>query len=170
MKIPYRYRGLVRLVVLLVVLPGAAWLSALRESCAVWRDCRRLDRALAATDFRAAGAEQAEPFSAACPELILSGGLLDSVRRYAPSDVRTTGYLPVVTLREAGICVHTAQITLTGTHADLLRTLHRLEQRLTTCRVRSAEWRTTLRPRTRQRQLLLTLYVQQPYLIPNEHE
>ena len=41
------------------------------------------------------------------PELILSGGLLDSVRRFAPAGVRATGYVPVTTLRQDGIEIHT---------------------------------------------------------------
>ena len=170
MKISYRYQGLLRLVLLFVVLPGAAWQSTLRGSLAAWRDCRRLDRAVAAADIRDALPERAEPASAVCPELILTGLLLDSVRRCAPPGVRATDYLPAVTLQEAGIALHTAQITLTGTYADLLQTLHALERRLPACRIGSATWRTTAHPRTRQRQLRLTLYVQQLQPIANKYD
>lgn len=170
MKISYRYRGLLRLVLLFVVLPGAAWQLSLRGSFATWRDCRRLDRAVAAADIRNAVPEHAKPASTACPELILSGLLLDSVRQCAPPGVRTTDYLPAVTLQEAGIALHTAQITLTGTYANLLQTVYTLEQRLPACRIRSATWRTTAHPRTRQRQIRLTLYVQQLQPIVNKYD
>ena len=105
------------------------------------------------------------PAAVEAPELILSGGLLDSVRRFAPAGVRATGYVPVTTLRQDGIEIHTAQLTLTGPFAELLRTVETLERRLPACRLRSAEWQTATRPRTRPTQLTLTLYIQQLTLI-----
>ena len=59
----------------------------------------------------------------------------------------------------------TAQLTLTGPFAELLRTVETLERRLPACRLRSAEWQTATRPRTRRTQLTLTLYIQQLTLI-----
>ena len=63
------------------------------------------------------------------------------------------------------IKIHTAQLTLTGPFAELLRTVETLERRLPACRLRSAEWQTATRPRTRRTQLTLTLYIQQLTLI-----
>ena len=56
--------------------------------------------------------------------------------------------------------------TLTGPFTELLRTVETLERRLPACRLRSAEWQTATRPRTRRTQLTLTLYIQQLTLIP----
>ena len=78
---------------------------------------------------------------------------------------RATGYVPVTTLRQDGIEIHTAQLTLTGPFAELLRTVETLERRLPACRLRSAEWQTATRPRTRRTQRTLTLYIQQLTLI-----
>ena len=105
------------------------------------------------------------PAAVEAPELILSGGLLDSVRRFAPAGVRATGYVPVTTLRQDGIEIHTAQLTLTGPFAELLRTVETLARRLPACRLRSAEWQTAPRPRARRPRLTLTLYIQQLTLI-----
>ena len=113
----------------------------------------------------AAGDVSTLPAAVEAPELILSGGLLDSVRRFAPAGVRATGYVPVTTLRQDGIEIHTAQLTLTGSFTELLRTVETLERRLPACRLRSAEWQTATRPRTRRTQLTLTLYIQQLTLI-----
>lgn len=49
--------------------------------------------------------------------------------------------------------------------SELLRTVETLERRLPACRLRSAEWQTATRPRTRRTQLTLTLYIQQLTLI-----
>ena len=154
MNLPYRYRGLGLLALLVLALPWAAWRFALSDTFGAWRECGRLERRLDAL----------APTTPA-PELILSGGLLDSMRRFAPAGVRATGYVPVTTLRQDGIEIRTAQLTLTGPFAELLRTVDALERHLPACRMRSAEWQTVVQPRTRRTQLTLTLHIQQLTLI-----
>ena len=169
MNMPYRYRGLGLLALLVVALPWMAWRFALHDTFAAWRECRRLERrleALVPTAPTAPAARPLWPSAVEAPELILSGGLLDSVRRFAPAGVHATGYVPAVTLRQDGIEIRTAQLTLTGPFAELLRTVDALERCLPACRLRSAEWQTIVQPRTRRPQLVLTLYVQQPIFEP----
>lgn len=161
MNMPYRYRGLGLLALLVVALPWMAWRFALSDTFGAWRECRRLERRLEALAPTTPATGASVPSAVGVPELILSGGLLDSVRRFAPADVHATGYVPAVTLRQDGIEIRTAQLTLTGPFAELLRTVDALERRLPACRLRSAEWQTTAQPRTRRPQLVLTLYVQQ---------
>ena len=163
MNAPYGYRGVTLLALLVVALPWAAWRFALHDTLAAWRECGRLERRLEAL-APATGGDA--PPAVTPPESILSGGLLDSVRRFAPVGVHATGYVPAVTLQQDGIEIHTAQLTLTGPFAELLRTVDALERRLPACRLRSAEWQTTTQPRTRQPQLTLTLYIQQPIFEP----
>lgn len=166
MNVPYKYRGAALLALLIIILPGAAWHFALSDTFGAWRECRRLERRLEILAPMTPATEAAMPSAVETPELILSGALLDSVRRFAPAGVRATGYQPEVTLRQDGIEIHTAQLTLTGGFGELLRTTDALERRLPACRVRSAEWCTAVQPRTRRTQLVLTLYVQQPSLNP----
>lgn len=165
MKLTYRYRGLGLLALLFVVLPWAGWHFALHDTYAAWRECRHLESRLDALGPIPA-ADAAVPRAAAMPELILSGALLDSVRRMAPSGVQATGYTPATTLRQDGIEIRTAQLTLAGTFAGLLRTVDMLERRLTECRLQSVEWRTTTEPRTRRVQLTATIYIQQLIMKP----
>lgn len=49
MTLPYRYRGVVLLSLIVLVLPWAAWRFALRDTFGAWRDCRRLSAQLSAT-------------------------------------------------------------------------------------------------------------------------
>ena len=164
MNVPYRYRGAALLTLLLLVLPGAAWRLALHDTLTAWWECRRLERRLESLDaVPTAFGPEFRP-AAGMPEAILSGGLLDTLRRMAPPSVAVAGYLPVVTLREEGIEIHTARVTLAGPFHDLLRTVEALERDLPACRLRTAEWETVAQPRTRRAQLVLTLYVQQPIL------
>ena len=136
MTLPYRYRGVVLLSLIVLVLPWAAWRFALRDTFGAWRDCRRLS---------AAGVQGAE--------LILSGGLLDTVRLAAAhAAVQVAGYEPLVTLRQDGLAVHTARLTLTGGCTALLRVVAELERALPRCRLRSMEWRTATDRRTRRLQ------------------
>ena len=165
MKLTYRYRGLGLLVLLFVVLPLAGWHFALHDTCAAWRECRHLESRLNALGPIPASAA-AVSRAAAMPELILSGALLDSVRRMAPTGVQATGYTPATTLRQDGIEIRTAQLTLAGSFAGLLRTVDMLERRLTECRLQSVEWRTTTEPRTRRVQLTATIYIQQLIMKP----
>jgi len=168
MSVPYNYRGLGLLALMALLLPWAAWRFALSGTFGTWRECRRLERRLDALVPTTPATGVAVPSAVELPELILSGGLLDSVRRFAPAGVRTTGYAPAVTLRQDGIEVRTAQLTLTGSFAGLLRTVEALERRLTACRLRSAEWQTAAQPRTRRTQLTLTLHIQQLTLNPEQ--
>lgn len=164
MSVPYRYRGAALLALLLLALPGAAWRLALHDTLTAWRECRRLERQLDNLDAVPTGPGSEFRSSAGMPEAILSGGLLDTLRRMSPSSVVVAGYLPAVTLREEGIEIHTARVTLAGSFHDLLRTVEALERDLSGCRLRSAEWQTVAQPRTHRPQLVLTLYVQQPIM------
>ena len=154
MNLPYRYRGLSLVGLLALLLPWAAWHFALSDTFGAWRECGRLERRLDALAPTTPATGATVPAAVEAPELILSGGLLDSVRRFAPAGVR-----------QDGIEIHTAQLMLTGPFAELLRTVETLERRLPACRLRSAEWQTATRPRTRRTQLTLTLYIQQLTLI-----
>ena len=165
MNLPYRYRGLSLVGLLALLLPWAAWHFALSDTFGAWRECGRLERRLDALAPTTPATGATVPAAVEAPELILSGGLLDSVRRFAPAGVRATGYVPVTTLRQDGIEIHTAQLMLTGSFTELLRTVETLERRLPACRLRSAEWQTIVQPRPRRTQLTLTLYIQQLTLI-----
>ncbi len=115
MNLPYRYRGLSLVGLLALLLPWAAWHFALSDTFGAWRECGRLERRVDALAPTTPATGATVPAAVEAPELILSGGLLDS--------------------------------------------------RLPACRLRSAEWQTVTRPRTRRTQLTLTLYIQQLTLI-----
>lgn len=159
MTLNYNYRGLALLALLVVVLPIGAWHFALGDTFATWCDCRQLSARL---QTLAPEPAHPTPVVAEGSELILSGGLLDTVRRAAAElPVRVAGYEPLVTAEHDGIAVHTARVTLTGSYPGLLGVVAKLEKSLPGCRFRSLEWHTVAERRTRRPQLLLTLYIQQ---------
>lgn len=161
MSLPYKYRGVVLLALLVVMLPWAAWRFALRDTFDAGRDCRRLTAQLAATAPRGE-AQQPEIAMVEGSEVVLSGQLLDVVRQTATDlRVQVTGYEPLVSLRQDGVAVHTAQLTLTGSYTSLLQVVGELERTQPQCRLRSLAWHSTTDRRTRRTQLTLTLYIQQ---------
>lgn len=158
MKLPFRYRGLVWLVLLVIVLPGITWCLALQNTCAAWRDCHRLNVRLSSLKpcVRPPTVRQE------MPELILSGLLLDSVRLATEVyGARVLGYEPQLTLRQESLGIHTAQISITGSYVSLLRVIDRLECSLPSCRLLSLKWRVAPDRHTRLMQLTTTLYIQQ---------
>lgn len=161
MNVPGKYRGAGMLALLFLLLPWTAWRFALRDTCAAWRDCRRLTERLEAVreERRAPGADLV------CDaELIRSGALLDTLRRLVPT-LQVAGYAPVVTQRTDGLALHTAELILTGDFRSLLQTVAALENALPACRLRTLAWHTSTDRRTRRTQLTLTLYLQQA--VPN---
>lgn len=159
MSVPYKYRGVLLLALLVVVLPGAAWRFALRDTLGAWRDCRQLTARL---ETLAPVAAQKTAVAAPDRELILSGGVLDTVRRAAGMrSVQVAGYEPQVTSEQDGAAVHTAQLTLTGRYTELVRVVDALERALPACRLRSLAWSAQTDRRQRRPQLTLTLYIQQ---------
>lgn len=165
MTLPYKYRGLAVLALLIIVLPWTAWRFALRDTFGAWRGCRRLTTQLAAMT---PAVQPGKPSVRATqgPELVLSGLLLDVVRQAAAGrSVQIAGYEPLVTLQQDGMAVHSAQLTLTGCFTELLHVVGELERTLPRCRLRSLGWHTATDRRTQRTQLMLTLYMQQIVLI-----
>lgn len=72
MKLPYRYRGVTLLALLVVVLPWATWRFALYDTFAAWCDCRRLMRELKVTTPRNHGLQSFDGVCTDAPELIFS--------------------------------------------------------------------------------------------------
>lgn len=164
MKIPYQFRGLIQLVVLFVVLPVAMWYFALHNTVITWAKNQRMNRTLKAENFQTGSAHQDTKVFSENQELILSGRLLDSIRSFATPEIRVTEYSPMVSVQDTGVSIHSTQLTLTGTFPGLLAMVDQFEKHLVTCRLQSMEWRMTISPQSRQPQLALTLYIQQPVI------
>ncbi len=154
MNLPYRYRGLAMTTALLVLLPAVAWRHALSDTLRTACECRRLRTRISTVPETYSDSN--DTFSDR-RELILSGMILGLV----PDNVSVTGCTPSITERQGTLEVHTAELTMTGTFADLLRAMHFIEREVPECAVHSAVWRITADHTARSRQLTLTLYIQQ---------
>lgn len=154
MKLPYPYRGLAMLSALIVLLPAAAWRYAVSGTVRTAIECRRLRAQTAAIP---AAPSDSAAFVAGTRDMLLSGLLLG----HAGCDVQVTGYTPVVTDCQGALAVHTAELSMAGTFADLLHSLHRIERAAPECVVRSVCWSLAADRAAKSERLTLTLYVQQ---------
>ena len=162
MKLPYKYRGVVYLSLLFVLLPWAAWYYAIGNTVYAAIECRRLTTRLQATDSRAATSDFDPAAYADQQELVLSGVLLDALQgEIAALNLRVTGYVPVITEQQEGLELHTAQFSLTGRFVDLIWMMRYVQQNLPQCRLCAAVWQCATDRTTRKPQLTLTIYVQQ---------
>ena len=154
-----KYEGVVRLVLLLVVLPGAVYRLSLGRTVALWGEVCRAERTIAEAE-----AAPVQPDAAVVMldtvELIAGGGLLDLLERLDPdSSVRIVSYTPYLTREGDDFTLRTAEIVLSGDFVPLLRTLDATERELSGCRLLSSGFKTVRRGR--QTSLQLTLVVQQ---------
>lgn len=162
MKLPYKYRGIVYLFLLVVLLPWTAWHYAVGDTVRAALECRRLTARLDVAGIHTAVSAFNPTTFAHQRELVLSGVLLDTLQgEIASRNLRVTGYVPFVTEQQEGLELHTAQLSLTGRFTNLVRFIRHTQRALPQCRLCAAVWQSTTDRQTRQPQLVLTLYVQQ---------
>lgn len=147
------------LVLLFAALPWATWHFALQDTVSAWLACRRLSREVAAADVSYRSPHRVEEVEET--ELLLSGRLLDTLRKHVPQGVVVLGYQPLVGEVRDGLAIHTARLELTGNFHALLPTVRVLERHLPECRIRSLEWCMRTTAKNRGRQLVLTVHIQQ---------
>lgn len=166
MKLPFRYRGVVFLISLLIVLPWFTWRFVLAETFSTWLECRRLTR-----ELNEQKPVEAVVVPSAREELLFSGRLLDTLQRAAEgSRVRVTGYLPLVTQRQDRLEIHTAQVILTGKYTELLPVIRWAEVALPCCRMRSLCWTATEDPGSKRKMLSATFYMEQIIVKKQQYE
>ncbi len=160
MKIAHKYRGLVWLALLFVLLPFATWRYALRDTVRAVFDCRRLSREVRTHAQSAERVSDTEPLAGR--ELVLSGELLSMLLpEAARHEVALTDFRPVVTLNEQGMEIHTATLTLRGPYARILHVVRHLETTIPACRLASLEFRLRSQPNRRMQWLEAVLCVEQ---------
>lgn len=154
MRIAYKYRGVLYLSLLLVVLPWVAVRYALKDTVSAWWECRALQKEV----VRGAVAAPADTVAFENGRL-LDGQLLSALQPVAAGQrVTVSDYKPLVTLRAEGIEVHTAALVLGGTYRDILQVVQHLERRI---KVSSLRFTAITPPNRGSKRLEATVYVEQ---------
>lgn len=159
MRLPYRYRGIIWACFLVVALPWIIWKFTLQDTISMWYDSRRMTHII--SNLSLIDSIQLQPKLADRSEIVLSGAILDSLQKYTVQQCQIIEYIPGLTICHEYIELHTAQLTLTGNYNNLLLLLQHFERQLPSCRLCSIEWFCTNVSYSTDKQLYLTIYIQQ---------
>ena len=185
-----RYKGLVYLGLLLMVLPLAAWKLAIGQTWHIWRQTSRQTTELARLSSEMPAAEggaatvgptiQGDPGAAAglpvtassatsptgasadTLEYIRSGLLIERLLpAMEAAGVAVVKYSPCITSSEGGLSVHTAELLLSGGFVPMVRVVDNLEKQLPGCKLVSVNFHSIRRQYNRPARLEASLVVQQ---------
>jgi len=162
MKIPFRYRGLLYLTLLLVVTPLFVWRLALRETAATSRQYHREKSELAALQQMESAPEKSREAAIDLTEQIESGLLLQSLVPLTEKHrVAIENYTPYVSERQGKLTIRTAEVVLSGGYIPLLRVVDAMEATQAGCRLISLSFHTVADRRTRTKELKAVLLIRQ---------
>lgn len=154
-----RYKGLLYLTGLLVAAPWLVYNIAIYDTVKLDRELKRAQEEIAQLQGRRSDA----PTMVAEVSSGLDNGELiprimdcDAGRRCA-----VVKYTPYITESRDGLSVHTAELILSGTYADLVCLVERAETGASGSRLVSASFRSIRQRQRKQTQLQVTLVLQQ---------
>lgn len=159
-----KYKGLTYLLLLLVVLPWAAWSLALKDTASKWRAYGKERRELAV--LRETAASESGHVAAGAVlqtgEIIASGQFLRLISETADANrVAVERYTPYLTENGDGIEIMTGEITVSGDYISLVRVIDHIEWKIGACKLVSADFRSAKDRRSGRIKLTATLLVQQ---------
>jgi hypothetical protein len=157
-----KYRGLLMLAGLLVAVPWIAYRLAIADTVRMGRELRRTETEIARLQNQAVTQRSAGSVALRSVSDLQSGDLIPRIMDCeAGGRCVVVKYTPYITESRDGLAVHTAELVLSGTYADLLRLIERIEERESSCRLVSATFRSITQRQRRQTQLHVTLILQQ---------
>ncbi|MCL2562123.1 MAG: hypothetical protein FWE10_07405 [Rikenellaceae bacterium] len=157
-----KYKGLLMLAGLLIVVPYLVYRVAIADTVRMNREMKRTERQITRLQNQSRTERAAEGAVLQTVSDIQSGDLLPRIMDCdAGARCVVVKYTPCITESRDGLAVHTAELVLSGTYADLLRLIERIETDIGSCRLVSATFRSIVQRQRRQTQLHVTLILQQ---------
>lgn len=159
---PGKYKGLIYLTGLVIVIPWLAWRMAIAGNVEMSTQAGRFEKQTAALRAKAAQAETA-PAAAVLTAGVLQSGVPIPVimGSEAGSRCKVVRYTPYITESRDGLAVHTAELVVSGAYADLLRLVAAAEGNGEGYRLVSAAFRSIRQRHKKETQLQLTMILQQ---------
>lgn len=163
MKLPEKYRGLIFLALLLVILPLAVYSLALKKTAVKHREYRSAGKELTVLRLQAANAtQQAATGVKPGQELIASGRMLDAIAdEIKKNSLSVHKYTPYTIVHEGGIVINTGEAVIAGGYAQLVRLMEFVEKDVAGCRIISVNFRSSKEARTGKVSLTATMVLQQ---------
>ncbi|MDL2319682.1 hypothetical protein LJC45_00925 [Alistipes sp. OttesenSCG-928-B03] len=157
-----KYKGLLYLAALLVVVPWFVYRVAIADTVRMKRELKQTQREIVRLQNQSRSEGAATGAIAGNALELQSGGLIPRITD-CEADARCTvvKYTPYVTESRDGLAVHTAELVLSGTYADLVRLVERAETQLASCRLVSANFKSIRQRQRKPTQLQVTLVLQQ---------
>ena len=150
---------LIRLFMLLVVLPLAAWCLGVGPTIAQWRKYRAEQSEVQILEAKESAPKTSTELH---KDLLNSGDLLKAVfPRIEKNGIHVDLYVPYRTGTRGAITLTSAEIVLRGGYIPLLKAISVLEHDFPEISLRSAEFASTNNPHEKKPQLRVSLIVQQ---------
>lgn len=157
-----KYKGLIYLLLLVIVVPLLVWRLALGSTAKMWRGYNRNTTRI--ETLRAEQQAGAVPITLQLweKEQIASGLLLESILPLAEANgAQIQKYTPYMSQSANGLALYTAEVTLTGRYSGMVRMIQEIETGASACRLVSANFKAVKQRNRPDPQLTLTLIIQQ---------
>lgn len=163
MKAWKEHRGLLKLVGIIVMVPLVAWFFGFRQTVRLWRECEVRQETISRLSTSGSGKMTRLPGGELTGKQVLNNGiLLERIGKDVESNgVKIVKYTPYLTREEGKLLVHTGELVLSGNFVSLLRVMHRVELDEGLGRVVSVGFRLFRDRAKKERQLRMTLVIQQ---------
>ncbi|WP_099293135.1 MULTISPECIES: hypothetical protein [unclassified Butyricimonas] len=157
------HRGLLKLVGIVVMVPLVAWFFGFRQTVQLWRECESRQETISRLSVNEPGKVTCLPENEVTGKQVLNNGvLLERIGKEVESNgVKIVKYTPYLTREEGRLLVHTGELVLSGNFVSLLRVMHRVEIDEGLGRIVSVGFRLFRDRAKKERQLRMTLVVQQ---------
>lgn len=154
--------GKARLGFLLLLLPLTVWFCGWRKTVVLWQWYQQNEKKLQEIQLFPDTLKTPAYEQLSHRPLLRDGQLLERIRQIEESrTVTILNYVPWLTLEENGVQLYSAELTLAGGYIPMLKILAALEQEGKYVNVAAACFSTHTIPKNREKQLQLTLWIQQ---------
>ena len=158
-----KYKGLVWLAVVVVLVPLLVYRYAISDTVKQWRMTGKYRRQIEQLRATQSGSEKPQSVQTTDTEMILSGlavaGLLPLIES---ENLRIEHFSPYVTSDNDGILLTTGQLSVQGKFTGIVKLLDRIEHEMPYCKIISVRF-LSVKPRHRgsAKTLACTVYIQQ---------
>ena len=157
-----QHKGFLLLVGLIVIVPLVAWVFGFRQTVKLWRESNDRQEMVGRLSESCSGVGNELPGSVSGKQILNNGVLLGQLERpIRNNEVKMVKYTPYLTREEGKLQVHTGELVLSGSFISLLKVMHYMEKEGHPGKIVSAGFRLFDDRAKKERQLRMTLVVQQ---------
>ena len=157
-----QHKGFLQLIGLIVIVPLVAWGFGFRQTVKLWRESNDRQEMVGHLSESRSGVGNELPGSVSGKQILNNGVLLGQLEQpIRDNEVKMVKYTPYLTREEGKLQVHTGELVLSGSFISLLKVMHYMEKEGHPGKIVSAGFRLFDDRAKKERQLRMTLVVQQ---------